>query len=96
MLTRGPGDAPQPDGKAVPSIAPGAGPRDLSGDLRRHRDQSDAVVTCPPGGFPVTVGGNPNAPAVRQTSDDDATGVGVQAPGPYSQATAWVGGGANY
>jgi hypothetical protein len=84
-----------PAGKAVPSAAPG-GPRDISGDLQRHRDQTDAVVTRPPGGFPTTVGGNPNAPEVRQTSDDDMTGVATQAPGPYSQATAWVGGGANY
>lgn len=84
-----------PAGKAVASAAPG-GPRDISGDLRRHRDQTDAVVTAPPGGYPVTVGGNPNAPADRQTSDDDTAGVAIQAPAPYSQATAWVGGGGNY
>jgi hypothetical protein len=83
-------------GKAVGSTAPGAGSRDMSGDLQRHRDRPDASVTCPPGGYPQTVGGNPNAPADRQTSDDGMTGVAVQAPGPYSQATQWVGGGANY
>lgn len=85
-----------PGSKAVASMAPGAGPRDMSGDLQRHRDQSDASVTTPPGGYPTTVGGNPNPPAVRQTSDDDMTGVAVSAPGPYSLASKWVGGGANY
>jgi hypothetical protein len=84
-----------PTGKAVTSSAPGGGPRDLSQDLQRHREQSDATVTCPPGGYPTTVGGNPNAPDVRQTSDDDSGGP-VLAPGPYSQATQWAGGGANY
>lgn len=82
--------------KAVPSMAPGAGPRDLSGDLARHRDQSDASVTCPPGGYPQTVGGNPNAPADRQASDQDDTGVATTSPGPYSTATQWHGMGANY
>ena len=97
VVTRGPDEAlPNRGGKAVQSVAPGAGLRDLSGGLQRHRDQPDAVVTRPPGGFPTTVGGNPNAPADRQTSDDDTTCVAPQAPGPYSKATAWVGGGANY
>jgi len=97
MLTRGPGEAlPNPEGKAVPSIAPGPGPRDLSGDLQRHRDRPDASVTEPPGGYPVTVGGNPHPPADRQVSDEADTGVEVAAPGPYSQATKWVGGGARY
>lgn len=82
-------------GKAVPSAGPGAGPRDLSGDLHRHRAQPDASVTTPPGGYARTVGTNPDAPAVRETSDG-MTDVAVQAPGPYSQATKWVGGGANY
>lgn len=95
MLTRGLDDAlPNPPGKHVPSIAPGRGPRDLSGDLQRHRDQPDASVTTPPGGYPTTVGGNPNAPADRQVSDEDTNAV--QAPGPYSQGTKWIGGGANY
>lgn len=84
-----------PDGKAVPSSVPGGGARDLAADLQRHRSQSDATVTCPPGGYPQTVGGNPDAPADRQSSDDDSGGP-VLAPGPYSQATQWVGGGANY
>lgn len=97
MLTRGPDEAlPVPKGKEVPSIAPGAGPRDLSADLQRHRDQPDASVTRPPGGYPETVGGNPDAPADRQVSDDASTGIDVAAPGPYSQATKWIGGGANY
>lgn len=82
--------------KAIQSTAPGAGPRDIAGDLQRHRAQTDASVTSPPGGYPQTVGGNPNAPTDRQTSDDGMTGVATQAPGPYSQATKWVGGGANY
>lgn len=82
--------------KAVTSTAPGAGPRDISGDLRRHRDLPDAAVTAPPGGYPKTVGGNPNPPDVRQTSDEAMTGVEVSAPGPYSLASKWVGGGANY
>lgn len=89
MLTRGPDEAlPNPQGKHVPSIAPGPGPRDLSGDLQRHRDKPDASVTDPPGGYPTTVGGNPNPPAERQTSDDD-NGVATSGPGPYSTATQW-------
>jgi len=97
MLTRGPGEAlPEPAGKAVPSLAPGTGPRDASADLARHRDGSDARLTQPPGGYPETVGGNPDPPGDRQVSDEDETGVTVQAPGPYSQATKWIGGGANY
>lgn len=86
---------PNPTGKQVPSMAPGAGPRDLSGDLARHREQPDASVTQPPGGYPTTVGGNPNAPAERQTSDD-SVGAPAQTPGPYSTATQWAGQGANY
>lgn len=94
MLTRGPDEAlPDPGAKHVPSLAPGPGPRDLSGDLQRHREQADASVTAPPGGYPTTVGGNPNPPADRQVSDDEGT---VQAPGPYSQGTRFIGGGANY
>lgn len=97
MQTRGPDQAlPNPGGKAVASCVPGYGPRDLTGDLQRHREQSDATVTAPPGGYPTTVGGNPNPPAERQVSDEEYTGVAVQAPGPYSMATRWVGGGANY
>lgn len=95
-MTAGPDEAlPNPPGKHVPSMAPGLGPRDLSGDLQRHRERPDASVTAPPGGYPTTVGGNPNPPAVRQSSDDD-TGGAVQAPGPYSEGTRWIGGGANY
>lgn len=88
--------APAPAGKAVVSSAPGAGPSDLSGDLARHRALPDAAVTAPPGGFPETVGGNPDAPADQQSSDDDVSCVGFAAPGPYSEATQWVGGGGNY
>lgn len=97
MAANGPDEAPpNTPGKHVPSIAPGPGPRDLSGDLQRHRDQPDASVTTPPGGYPTTVGGNPNPPAERQVSDEEYTGVAVQAPGPYSQGTKWIGGGARY
>lgn len=85
-----------PPGKAVRSTTATANLRDLAGDLARHRVGSDAKVTKPPGGYPRTVGGNPNAPADRQVSDQEYTGVEVQAPGPYSLATKWVGGGANY
>jgi hypothetical protein len=97
VLTRGPDEAlPEPNGKAVASLAPGPGPRDISADLRRHQQAPDAAVTAPPGGYPLTVGGNPNPPADRQVNDDECDGVGVAAPGPYSLATKWVGGGANY
>lgn len=95
MITRGPDEALPTGGKHVPSVTPGPGPRDLSADLQRHRDKPDASTTEPPGGYPTTVGGNPNPPAERQTSDDD-TGGTVQAPGPYSQGAKWIGGGANY
>ena len=87
---------PQGPGKAVTSTAPGAGPRDLSADLQRHRDQPDATVTRPPGGYPETVGGSPGAPADRKTSDDGMAGIAVSAPGPYSMATRFTAGGANY
>jgi hypothetical protein len=90
-----PGEAlPNPGGKAVASAAPGAGPRDASGDVARQWEGNDARLTAPPGGYPQTVGGNPDGPAKRQVSDEDETGVTVQAPGPYSQATQWIGGGA--
>lgn len=52
-------------------------------------------MTEPPGGYPTTVGGNPNPPADRQVSDDEAGGP-VQAPGPYSTASAFRPQGANY
>lgn len=95
MQDQGPAQAlPNPPGKHVPSSAPGAAVRDLSGDLQRHRETTDATVTTPPGGYPVTAGGNPDPPADRQASDDGMTGVAVSAPGPYSQGTKWVGGGA--
>lgn len=84
------------DSGAVPSMAPGAGPRDLSGDLARHRAQPDASVTTPPGGYPTTVGGNPNPPAEQQASDPDGTAVATTTVGPYSTDTQWNGGGANY
>jgi hypothetical protein len=91
-----PGEAlPEPPGKTVPSMAPGASLRDMSGDLQRQRDHADACVTAPPsGGFPQTVGGNPDPPADRQTSDEDDTGVTTTSPGPYEQATKFIGGGA--
>lgn len=92
----GPDGAPPNPGKAVASSAPGAGPQDLSGDLERHRAQQDATVTQPPGGYPVTVGGNPDAPADRQTSEQDDTGVATASPGPYSAATQWTGQGGGY
>ena len=96
VLTRGQDDAlPNPEGKHVPSLALGPGPCDRSGDLQRHREQPDATVTMPAGGYPTTVGGNPTAPAERLTSDEDSGGA-VQAPGPYSQGTKWIGQGANY
>lgn len=88
MLTRGPGDAVPAQGKHVPSIAPGAGPRDASGDLARHRDRADAGPTVPQGGYPETAGGNPDAPADRQVSDEPGTGVATSGPGPYSAAAA--------
>lgn len=89
MLTRGPNEAlPNPPGKHVPSLAPDGNPRDLSGDLARHRQGNDAKVTEPPGGYPETVGGNPNPPAGRQVSDEPETGVSTSQPGPYSTAAA--------
>ncbi len=86
---------PNPPDKTVPSMAAGANLRDMSGDLARHRDHADACLTTPPaGGYPRTVGGNPDPPAVRQTSDEDYTGVTTTSPGPYEQATKFIGGGA--
>jgi hypothetical protein len=74
MLTAGPNQAP-PDGKHVPSMAPG-GPRDLSKDLARQRQGSDARLTQPPGGYPETVGKDPGDPSIspsRQMPDDPLT-----------------------
>lgn len=74
MLTAGPGQAP-PDGKHVPSMAPG-GPRDLSADLARQREGSDARLTEPPGGEPETVGleqGPEGVEPSRQMPDDPVT-----------------------
>lgn len=96
MITRGPDEAlPNDGGKHVPSTVPGQGPRDLSVDLQRHRDKPDASVTEPPGGYPTTVGTNPNAPADRQVSDE-GSGVATSAPGAYSTATQWTGQGGGY
>jgi hypothetical protein len=76
---------PADGGRHVPTSVPGAaGPSDLSGTLNRIRAQNDVGAT-PAGGYPTTVGGNPNAPADRQTSDSG--GQVAQAPG--TDATAW-------
>lgn len=74
-----------PGGKHVPSRAPGAGPRDLSGSLARHRQGGDARETIPPGGYPETAGTNPDAPEDRQVSDSG--GDVVPGLGPYSAVT---------
>lgn len=74
MLTSGPGQAP-PDGKHVPSMAPG-GPRDLSADVARQRAGTDARLTDPKGGYPETVGkipGPPGAGASREMTGDPLT-----------------------
>lgn len=60
----------------------------MSADLARHREGNDARPTAPPGGYPETVGGNPDAPAGRQVSDQPETGVATGQPGPYSTAAA--------
>lgn len=64
--------APAAGGKHVPSAVPSQGPRDLSGALARHRAR-EAGPTEPPGvpagGWPATVGADPDAPAGVQASD---------------------------
>jgi hypothetical protein len=67
------------DGAHVPSSVPGRGPADLSAKLAAHRARTDAGPTVPAGGYPATVGDNPNAPADEQSSDDG--GQVAQAPG---------------
>lgn len=77
-------------GKHVPSVVPGRGPSDLSGNLTAHRDRPDAGPTRPAGGYPETVGGNPDAPAQREQSD--TSGQPSQSPAdqnPWSEATEW-------
>jgi hypothetical protein len=68
-------------GRHVPSGVPGQGPADLSAKLAAHRSQDGPSVTpgAPPGGYPKTVGGNPDAPADRQQSDPG--GPPMTAPG---------------
>ena len=73
------------DGAHVPSSVPGRGPTDLSAKLAAHRARTDAGVTMPAGGYPATVGGNPDAPADPKQSD--AGGQVAQAPG--TDAAAW-------
>lgn len=73
------------DGAHVPSSVPGRGPQDLSAKLAEHRSRPDAGPTVPPGGYPQTVGGNPDAPASESSSD--AGGQVAQAPG--TDAAAW-------
>ena len=60
MITAHPANQAPPDGKHVVSSAPG-GPRDLSGALARQRAGSDARPTVPAGGWPATVGADPDA-----------------------------------
>jgi len=71
----------QPDGAHVPSGVPGAGPSDLSARLAAHRAADGPSVTtgAPPGGYPATVGTNPDAPADRRQSDQG--GPPMTAPG---------------
>lgn len=73
------------DGAHVPSSVPGRGPTDLSAKLAAHRARPDAGPTTPPGGYPTTVGGNPDAPPNEQSSDAGAQVA--QAPG--TDRTAW-------
>jgi len=73
------------DGAHVPSSVPGRGPTDLSARLAAHRNRPDAGPTVPAGGYPATVGGNPDAPAAPQQSD--AGGQVAQAPG--TDTAAW-------
>jgi hypothetical protein len=73
------------DGAHVPSSVPGRGPQDLSAKLAQHRNRADAGPTVPPGGYPQTVGGNPDAPDVPEQSDPG--GRVAQAPG--TDAAAW-------
>jgi hypothetical protein len=57
----------------------------LSASLAAHRARTDAGPTVPAGGYPQTVGGNPDAPADVEQSDPG--GQVSQAPG--SEASAW-------
>lgn len=73
----------QPDGKHVPSSAPG-GPADLSQRLAAHRDK-EAGPTVPPGGYPQTVGVAADPPAAELSSDTDGdiATAGPEAMGGY-------------
>jgi hypothetical protein len=88
------GNQAPPGGKHVVSAVPD-GPRDLSAALARHR-AAPAGPTVPPGGWPVTAGSDPDAPAGIASSDrwtgDPVTSA---SPAAYSQGSAYTGSG-NY
>lgn len=88
-----PATEPQP-GKHVPSVVPGQGPTDLSAALDRHRSRTDAGPTEPPGGYPQTVGVNPDAPEQRLMSDSAA--LTSPTPNASSSPTAFPPNGASY
>ena len=100
----------QPFGrKHVPSTVPASGPRDLSRAVGSHRNRGDATLTTQAAqtaatgtaeanrdqrGGPQTVGRNPNPPAKRKVSANDALTSGT--PAASTQATSFPPYGGNY
>lgn len=77
-----PANQRQPGGKQVASAVAGQGPVDLSTAVARHRSKEAGPTEpqgAPPGGWPQTVGRDPDAPAgvepVRPFSGDPLTSV---------------------
>lgn len=96
-----PTPVPAGGGKAVPSAVPSQGPRDLSAAVARHRAR-EAGPTEPPGvpagGWPATVGTDPDAPP-GITPSDKWTGDPLTSatPDSFQQGAAWTtGSGGNY
>jgi hypothetical protein len=90
-----------PGHKHVPSSAPGQGPVSAVGRLNKHREAEQGPTTTdssstPPGGWPETVGDNPNPPAERLASQDQGVEVTGGEPGVSSWATAFPPVGGNY
>ena len=66
----------------------GAGPRDLSAALARHRARGDAGPTEPPGGYPATVGADPG-PAAAGKSPDNGQVLSSPTGSAWSTANTW-------
>lgn len=84
-----PANQAPPGGKHVLSSARG-GPRDLSRALARHRAR-EAGPTEPAGGWPATVGSDPDAPAVAASGRWTGDPLTSATPDAFTQGSAYSG-----